>query len=515
VKDTIQSRRTFLQISAGASAAVPLLGLSGRALARPAGFDPSFGSACEAMQALETRLISSRELTAHVFARIRQHNPSLNCFVTLLEEQAMQQASEADEARARGKVLGLLHGLPVLMKDVFLTRGVRTTSGSPRYQDYVPTEDAVVVERMKGQGAILVGKTNLPEDAGDWQSFNAVAGQSNNPWDLTRTPGGSTGGGAAALASGLGFLETGSDFAGSIRIPSHFCGVYGHKPSLDLVPTVGHVPPAPGQPWTNPIVVAGPLARSADDLTLGLRVLGGPADQPALRFELPRPRKTRLRDYRIGYVLDDPFAPVDGAVKEVLAGAITALRSAGATLVEGFPEGVSLATTYDLYWYITGGITPTAAQRAQFEVLVREGRTTDPMMIGAVASHYDYALRDQQRLLERARWQRYFQQFDAFLMPPHILPAFPHDPSLPRNERQLQTSTGPRPYRDNTKWISIASLTGLPATSAPVGLSKRGLPVGIQIMGPYYEDGTPIDIARQLTELTGGFQAPPAYAGLH
>lgn len=510
---TRQSRRSFLQITASASTAVPLLGLQGLVRARPAAFDPSYGSATEAMRALESRVISSRELTAHVFARIGRHNPSLNCFVTLLESQAMQQAAEADEARARGKQLGLLHGLPVLIKDCFLTAGVRTTSGSPRYKDYVPTEDAILVERIKRAGAIIIGKTNLPEDAGDWQTFNAIAGQTNNPWDLTRTPGGSTGGGAAALASGMGFLETGSDFAGSIRIPSHFCGLYGHKSSLDLVPMFGHVPPPPGQLWTNPIVVAGPLARSADDLALSLSALGGPVEQPALSFRLPRPRKQRLRDYRIGYVLDDPFAPVEPAVKEVLASAVSALRAEGATLVEGLPEGVSLPRVWELYWFITGALTTSPALRAEFEVLVREGRTKDPMMFGAVASSYDYMLRDQQRLQERARWQRYFQQFDAFLMPPHVTTAFPHDPSVPRNQRRLQTSTGAREYRDNTKWICIASLTGLPATAAPLGLDKSGLPVGIQIMGPYYEDSTPIDIARRLTELVGGFQAPPAYAG--
>lgn len=512
---TSPSRRIFLQTAVGAAVSAPLFTYAGRARARPAAFDPSFGTATEALRALERRVISSRELTEHAFARIRTHNPALNCFVTLLEDQALRQAREADEARARGKELGALHGLPVLMKDVFMTAGIRTTSGMVENQDYVPSTDAVVVARMKSAGAIMLGKTNVPANASDWQSFNAIVGRTNNPWDLTRVPGGSTGGGAAALASGIGFLETGSDFAGSIRIPAAFCGIYGHKPSLDLVPPQGHVPPPRGQPWTNPIVVAGPLGRSTEDLTLALSVLAGPADQPALHVRLPRPRKESLRDYRIGYVLDDPFAPVDPSVKEVLQQTVAALRAAGATLAEGWPEGVSPAKSYELYWYIVGGVQGGAIPketRAQLEVLVREGRTDDPYMFGAVASHFDYSLRDQERLYERMRWQSYFREFDGFLMPQHILPPFPHDPSMPQSQRMLQTSTGPRPYRDNTRWISIASLTGLPATNAPVGFTPDGLPVGVQVLGPYYEDSTPIDIARRIGEVIGGYEVPPAFA---
>jgi len=510
-------RRTFLQMTAGAAASAPLFGLAGRALARPSDFDPSFGTATEAMAALERRRISSRELMAHVFARIARINPSLNAFVTLLEEQAMLAAAAADEARMRGgRALGRLHGLPVLMKDVFMTAGVRTTSGSLQYKDYVPTEDAAVVARMKRAGAIIIGKTNTPELALDWQTFNEVAGQTNNPWDLTRTPGGSTGGGAAALATGMGFLETGSDMGGSLRTPAHFTGVYGHKPSLDLVPTFGHImPPPTSQLWTNPLVVMGPLARSADDLALSLLAIAGP-EQAALRWTLPAPRKTRLSEYRIGCMLDDPFCAVDPEVKEVLQQAVDALRGAGVQVVEGWPEGVSLPASFDLYLFMAGGLQGNAVspeQRAQFNELVRQGNTQDPYILGVTASHYEYTLKDQQRLIQRARWQHYFRSFDAFLCPVHFIPAFPHDHRLPRNTRSLVTSDGStRAYNENMKWVSPATLAGLPATAAPVGFTRRGLPVGIQIIGPYYEDGTPIDVARGLTELVGGFARPPAYA---
>lgn len=510
-----QTRRSFLQLSAGAALAAPLFGLSGSVRARPSSFDPSFGTATEAMAALRARRISSRELTGHVFARIARHNPSLNVFVTLLEEQALRQAAIADEERVRGAARGALHGLPVLMKDVFMTAGVRTTCGSPQYQNFVPTEDATVVARMKRAGAILIGKTNMPENASDWQSFNAIAGQTNNPWDLSRTPGGSTGGGAAALAAGMGFLETGSDFGGSIRTPANFCGVYGHKPSLDLVPWAGHIPPPPppNHLWTNPILVAGPLARSAEDLVLGMSVLAGP-DLAGISWNMPRPRKSKLRDYRIGYVLDDPYSPVDEPVKKVLAEAIAALRAEGVTLVEGWPADVSLGATFELYFYNAGAVQGNAipaAERARLTELVRSGGTTDPYALGVAASHYDYTMKDVQRLRQRAAWQLYFQSFDAFLSPAHFIPAFPHDPSLPRNQRTLLTSTGPRPYFHNMHWISPASITGLPATAAPIGFTDDGLPVGVQIIGPYYEDGTPIDVAKKLADVLGGFTPPPDY----
>ena len=508
------SRRSFLQATAGAAAALSLLG---RAPARAAGgspFDPSFGTATAALAALASRQISSRELTAHVFARIRKHNPSLNAFVTLVEAQALAQAGEADEARAQKRPLGVLHGLPVLVKDAFLTAGVRSTGGLSQFAELVPTEDAVVVARLKRAGAILIGKTNLPEGSGDWQSFNSIAGRSNNPWDLTRTPGGSTGGGAAALAAGLGFLEVGSDLGGSIRIPASFCGVYGHKPTLDVVPMRGHLPPPPGVVRSNPLSVAGPLARSVDDLRLSLSVLGGPVDEQVLRLTLPPPRRTRLSDYRIGYVLDDPFCPVDAEVKAVMEPAIAALRAAGVTLVEGWPQGVVPNANYELYAFLTGAIQATNVPpelRARWADWVSRGLTSDPHVLGVLSSHLDWTLHNDERLVFKALWTRYFQQLDAILLPVANVPAFPHDASMPMERRMLQTSHGPVPYLDIRKWVSLPTLAGLPATSAPIGFTPHGLPVGMQIVGAPYDDATTLDIAERITGLFGGFARPPAY----
>jgi len=514
------SRRSFLQMSGSVAVAAPLLGSLGSAAARPRAFDPNFGSATEALAAMRERVISSRELTAHVFARIRQYNPRVNAFVTLLEAQALEQAARADELRARRGQLGPLHGLPILIKDSIETAGVRTTSGAPQYANFVPTADAPAVARLKRAGALLIGKTNLPPLAGDWQTSNTIAGRTNNPWDLTRTPGGSTGGGAAALAAGLGFLELGSDIAGSVRIPSSFCGVYGHKPSHDLIPFRGHIPPAPGTLSSNVLSDLGPLARSAEDLLLELSITAGPVEEIAYRWAPPKPRRNALRDYRIGYVLDDPFCPVDPPVRAVLEQAVHALRRAGVQLVEGFPrEALPVPITaqemFELYFFLLGTVYApgfSAEEIATFQEAIRRG-VAQGYAYGAVASHAEWYSRNEARLRLRASWQSYFREFDAFLLPNCFVTAFPHDSStLPPRERTVATSQGPRPYNDLMKWASFAVVTGLPATSAPVGRTAEGLPVGIQIMGPYHEDLTTLDIAQRMSELLGGFKPPPGYS---
>src|SRR5262249_6175646 len=224
------------------------------------------------------------------------------------------------------------------------------TAGAPQFANHVPARDAVVVARLRAAGAVILGKTNVPRLASDWQSYNEIFGVSNNPWDVTRTPGGSSGGEAAALAAGLTYLSVGSDIGGSIRVPAHFCGVYGHKPTLNVVPVRGHIPPPPNAvPGPADLAVAGPLARSAADLKAVLEILGGPdsEDATAYRWSLPPARGARLSDYRVGYVVDDPLCPVSEDVKELMTRAVEALRKGGAQLEEGWPTGVKPAEQYD------------------------------------------------------------------------------------------------------------------------------------------------------------------------
>jgi len=342
-----QTRRHLL----AAIAAAPFVSRITRAGAASA-FDPDFGTAVDAARAIRGGVISSRELTAHVSERIRKYNPRVNAFVTLVEEQALTRARAADEALAQGKAHGPLHGLPIVMKDDKKTAGIRSTCGSKMFASSVPTENAPAVQKLLDAGAIIVGKTNLPEWAGDVQSYNEVARTTNNPWNPGRTSGGSTGGGAAALACGMGFLELGSDIGGSIRTPSHFCGVFGHKPTLDVISSEGFVDPPTANPAPDRLSVNGPLARSPEDLLLSLRITGGPAGaaQVAWSWKLPPARGARLRDYRIGYVTDDPFCPVTPDVRQLLEKTVETLGKAGACLEQGWPKGIRIADWYGAYF---------------------------------------------------------------------------------------------------------------------------------------------------------------------
>jgi amidase len=488
--------------------------------ARAAVADLDFASALDAARAIRSGQVSSVELTTRILDRIAQHNPKLNAIVRLTPDAALARAKAADEALARGEWWGPFHGVPCTVKDTFEVAGVTTTAGAPALKDHVPARDAAVVERLRRAGAVLLGKTNVPIFASDWQSYNAVYGQTNNPWDVTRTPGGSTGGGAAALAAGLSYLEPGSDLGGSIRIPAHFCGVYGHKPTLDVVPMRGHIPPPPGIPATPPstLPVAGPLARSAADLRAAMEVLGGPDgdEARAYRWSLPPARGARLGDYRIGYVLDDPICPVTPEVGDALAAAVEALRKAGATLEEGWPPRVNAREQYDAYLALLFARFVPPPPDYQLDALRKLAANQDGSYVAkyalAVTAPYAYQQAAERRGRQaRGVWQAYFRTHDAFLLPTAFVPAFPHDHTPGVERRVLATAAGPRPYQDLMFWISFALLAGLPATTAPVGLTRGGLPVGIQIVGPYLEDATPIALAGRLADVVGGFRAPKGF----
>jgi amidase len=435
------------------------------------------------------------------------------------QEQAMEQAKLADDALAVGKVRGALHGVPIVIKDVFATTGIRTTAGSKLYENHVPREDAVAVGRLKSAGAIVIAKTNVPEFAGDHQSFNQVAGTTNNPWDLARTPGGSTGGGAAAPAAGLGFLELGSDLGGSIRNPSHFCGVYGHKPTIELVPRTGIITGPPSSPAFsfNYLPVAGPMARSAQDLKLALEVTGGPAapESLAYRWTLPAARGTRLKEYRMGYVLTDPFCPPTSEISDLLSNAVDAMRRQRAQIDEGWPPGVQFQTMFEDFYFLFQNTRYQTDEQLRKSIDSLKGRD-DYYSVrrreALSASRQQWGVKDAMRLKARALWQEYFRDYDVFLMPVNFAPAFPHDQQTDWDRRSIETPEGKRDFRDIVRWISIPTFTGCPATVAPVGTTKQGLPVGIQIMGPFLEDATPITIAGLMADVVGGFVAPPSFA---
>jgi amidase len=300
-----------------------------------------FLSALQAAEAIRTKKISSLELTRHVFERIELYNPALNAFAYQLKDAALAQAQKADDALARKEATGVFHGVPIQIKESFAVAGQPRTWGIPTFKDARPPQNSAAVDRLLGAGAVLIGGTNVPVNLSDWQSYNPVYGTTNNPWDVSRTPGGSSGGAAAALAAGLGYLSVGSDIGGSIRVPSHFCGIYGHKPTLDLVSLRGHLPGGEFAPpgFSTLLAVAGPMARSASDLLAALKVLGGPEgwDAKAWKWELPPARAQKLTEFRVGYVLDDPIAPPSPDVRAVLEKTLENLGRAGVKLKAGWP----------------------------------------------------------------------------------------------------------------------------------------------------------------------------------
>jgi amidase len=452
--------------------------------------------AAEVAPLLRDRRLSSRELTEALLARIEAVNPRLNAVVQLRAEEALAEAAAADEAAARGGELGPLHGVPITVKDCFDVAGLPTTWGNPAFAGHRAAADATLVRRLRQAGAVIVGKTNVAFMLGDFgQTANQLYGATGNPWDPARTPGGSSGGAAAATAAGLSFLDYGSDLVGSIRIPAGFCGVYGLRPSVGIVPLTGFQPPGPpaGPSDMRYLSAVGPLGRSADDLRTALAVTAGPEGPAAsaYRWALAPPRRTRLAGARVGVVLDAEAAPVTGEVAAVLSDAVDALARAGAKVVEGWPEGVDPAAQAESFGF-----------HVQLFFAYQEPGEDLPALAEAIGHEH-------RRMAARAAWTRYFADVDVFLCPATFCPAFPQDPR-PLQDRTIATPEGDRPYADLAFWVAQAALPGLPALTAPVGRTPGGLPVGVQVVGPLFEDDTAVTFAGLLGEVAGGYQPPPA-----
>ncbi len=481
----------------------------------------AFQSATALTAAIRSRQLGCRELLDHYLQRVERLNPAINAVVTLDAERARRRADAADAALARGESWGPLHGLPLTIKDSLETAGLRTTAGAPIHADHVPDTDAVAVERLVAAGAIVFGKTNLPAFAMDVQSYNAVFGTSNNPWDVTRSPGGSSGGAAAAVAAGLTGLELGSDIGGSIRNPAHYCGIYGHKPSYGIVPLRGHIPGPPGSLSEADLAVLGPLARSADDLALALEVLAGPAADRAVawRLELPPPRHASLRGYRAAAWLDDPACPIDAALRERYEETVAALRREGVQVDETARPAIDFADAYRTFLQLLWGATSPGLPRHVFDGLVETAAqlpADDDSKLAWAARfntqrHRDWLSAHEKRERLRARWADFFRDYDVLLCPVTPVAAIPHDHSQPFLARTITVNGRTRSYVDQLAWVGVVGAALLPATVAPAGRTPAGLPVGLQIVGPFLEDRTPIDFARRLADVAGGFDSPPGY----
>jgi len=456
--------------------------------------------------------VSSVEVLDHLVERIKDLDGQINSVVQWDLARAGEAAIAADRAVANGDELGRLHGVPITIKDSFQTEGCITTSGSPDLADYVPAEDAWPVARLREAGAIPFAKTNLPLFADDIQTFNEVYGTTNNPHNLDRTPGGSSGGSAAAVAMGFTPLELGSDIGGSIRVPAHYCGVMGHKPSFGIVPAHGQIPGLPGTLSQADLAVAGPLARTVPDLELALDVLVGPDrwDSPAWRLDLPASRANALSEFRIAAWIDDTDGPVDPDTKRVLSEAVTAIVAAGGNVDSSARPKFSLSKSFHVFGNLLFAALSGGHARDKLDHMATDESDTPLGWIkrSTAARHRDWLSDHERRMQIRERWAEFFTDFDAILMPVHPRPAIPHDHSQPQFARTVDIGGLERPYLDLWPWIAPAGVAYLPATVVPAGMSNDGLPIGVQIVGPYLNDRTTLHLAGLIANLRGGCPRP-------
>ncbi len=484
--------------------------------------DIAFRSATELAALIRSREISSVELLQHFLGRVEKYNPALNAIIAMQPEAAMARAKAADAALAKNQSWGPLHGVPITIKDALEVTGMPTTGGATELHDHRPTQNAVAVQRLVDAGANIFGKTNLPVYSGDLQSYNKLFGTTNNPWDTNRTPGGSSGGAAAAVAAGLTGMELGSDIGGSVRTPAHFCGIYGHKPSYGLIPPRGHIPGPPGSVSEADINSLGPLARSHEDLHLAVNIMAGsdPLLGPSRPAGLPAATDKPLKALRIAAWLDDPACPVDGATRDRLQSLVDALAKAGATINDkarpDFDSKKAFATYTRLLMGVMAASFPEAA-RERFNAVARNADPNDTSFvtnaaIGATQNHRHWLSANEARMRLRAKWAELFQDYDVLLCPVSPTPAFAHDQSENQMARMVTINGRPFPYMEQIFWAGIVGMAYLPSTSTPIGRSPAGLPIGVQIVGPYWGDLTTIRVAGLLREVTEGFVPPPAYA---
>lgn len=469
-----------------------------------------FNSSADILRALAARQISSVEVLQHFIARIEAHDGAINAVVVRDFERALTRAKAADDRRLRSSPddLGRLHGLPLTVKESFDVAGLPTTWGVPSRTGHRASADAEAVARLAAEGAIVFGKTNVPDGLADCQTSNTLFGRTNNPWDLARTCGGSSGGSAAALAAGFTCAELGSDLAGSLRTPAHFCGVHSHKPSYGLVSQLGHSLDADST--QTDLTVIGPMARSAADLRLLLDCVAGPSgmEASAWKLVLPNSRGRRLEDFRVAVLLDHGACEVDSAISEAIMMLGRDLERAGATVDFAAAWPIDLELCWQDYMIMMRAVgsrrAPPDALRQlsdQAAALPSGDRSYRAAVRRAAGlTHHAWLALNSRRGRCREVWQRFFQSYDVVLCPVHSSLAFAHDTASAREDRTLEINGRLQDYNQSLFWLAIAGLSYLPATVRPVGLGA-GLPIGIQIIGPYLEDMTTLRFAELLDQL--------------
>ena len=479
--------------------------------------DP-YTSAGEIAAAIRARRVSSTEVLEMYLERIARHNPALNAVCTLDEAGARARAREADSALRRGELWGPLHGVPMTIKDALETAGLRTTGGHPPLANYVPERDATAVARLRAAGAVLMGKTNVPPLSADYRADNPIFGRTNNPWDLARTPGGSTGGGAAAVAAGLSAFDVGSDLAGSVRTPAHYCGLFGLKTTERRVPNTGHIPEPPGLPRAvRHMNVLGPVARSVEDLTLILRIISGPDeaewDVPPVPF-IEAPERP-LASARFAWSTDFGGIPVTRDTRNAIASLANELASLGCRVEQRMPADFDV----NLAWQTWGEIAiaeraATAPDRVEERVAALNATLGGDVPVGrgsakgarATIGDYMASLTQRDRLITAL--ERFFDDWDALLCPVTVSPAIPHVPF----GTPIDVDDKKVPYfLAGTSYTCVFNVTGHPVVVLPIARSQDGLPIGVQVVGRRWSEPALLALTRKLALVTGPFQPPPGY----
>ena len=478
--------------------------------------DMSLNSASSLAQAIQSKEIGARELLEHYLKRVDRFDGELNAIVVRDFERARKRADEADHALSKGESWGPLHGLPMTVKESFNIEGLPTTRGIPSLKNSIAKKNALAVDRLQGAGAVIFGKTNVPLYLAEWQTFNEIYGTTCNPWDLQRTPSGSSGGAAAAIASGMSALEVGSDMAGSIRVPAHYCGIYGHRPTWDVCSQRGH------ELWENvapmDLSTIGPLARSAADLELAFGILSGPDELDAVgwKLDLPRPSKKKLADFRIAVVYDDANAPVENAIKNEIHRLTEFLALQGAKVVEARPEidSAEAARTFLRLRRAAGtsGMSQERFDHAREVVRGAKAETNPNIEFSRADTMYyrDWHAANEARHRMRRKWFEFFRDWDVLICPPLGTVATRHD----HRERWQQkiTVNGKEMYQvEQMFWVGYSGVAALPSTIAPLAMSSEGLPIGVQIVAAQYGDYTSIQFAALLEREYHAFVPPPGY----
>ena len=477
----------------------------------------AYSSAVELAAAIKSKEVSSVELTDMYIDRVEKYDDKINAVVVHDFERGRAAAQAADAALAKGEDLGPLHGVPMTIKEAYDIEGLPTTWGVPDMKDNIATHDAESVTRLKGAGAHFFGKTNVPLNLADFQSFNDIYGTTNNPWDLSRIPGGSSGGSAAALAAGLTGLEAGSDIGGSIRNPAHFCGIYGHKPTWGIVSDEGHSLPETYMPAD--IAVVGPMARSAEDLALSMDLVAGPAnrDKRGWQLNLPRPSKKSLADFRVAILPTHEHAPVAAEVAERVQSIGETLAALGATVSDTARPEINFDESFEIYSSLLWGVMAAGMPEEEKEVFRAtrgqpgDGSIASDLQRFAIQEHGEWLAYSNQRFRLRQQWDAFFNDWDILICPQTATEAFPHDHGDYLG-RTLQVDNEEQEYFRQVFWAGTITVAHLPSTVFPTGPSRAGLPIGLQAVSAEFNDYITIDFARLMAQEIGGVQPPPNFA---